>query len=61
MGRFLNYRVIRTTQERRANQEGWCRGRRKPHRLPNAWNDYPMYAQRCWKKYRRTQYRAKDM
>lgn len=56
----------RTTQERRANQEGpgerlgrrtWCRAKRRCHRLPNAWDDMIIYNQKCWKKYRKTQYR----
>ena len=60
-------RNIRTTQERRANQDGqWVgndfgmkikiRGRRL--KLPNAWDDIPRrdWNHRSWKRHRLTQY-----
>ena len=61
-GNYPNVRVfrrIRTTQERRANQHGWCRPRRRPHRLPDARDDALRMDRRhrSWKRQRPTQYR----
>ena len=50
----------RTTQERRASLDGYCRPRRNIHNLPSAWEDIPrgdLY-DRCWKRFRKTQYKA---
>ncbi len=46
-----------TTQERKANQEGWNRLSRNnlPDYRDELWRRY----QRCWKEYRRTQYKTK--
>lgn len=48
-----------TAQEKRANQEGWNRPSRNPHLLPDAWSweEWRRY-ERCWKKFRRTQYKT---
>jgi len=54
-------RRVRTLQEKRANQEGWCRAKRRPHRLPDSWDDGDRtdWQDRCWKRYRKTQYKVK--
>ena len=46
----------RTTAERRANQEGWERPRRRPHLLPNTYDDIFVHYDKCWKKKRKKQY-----
>lgn len=51
----------RTTQERRANQDGYCRGRRSPHRLPSSWDDILVQTERSWKRTRKTQYKVKSI
>ena len=51
------YRSPRTTQERRANQEGWERPRRRPHLLPNTYDDIQSTVTKSWKDKRKTQYR----
>ena len=43
-------RYPRTTAEKRANQNGWCRGKRMPNSLPDAYEDIWLYAQKGWKK-----------
>lgn len=48
----------KTTQERRQNQDGWCRPVRGMKRLPNSYDDYWVRAEKCWKSYRTTQYRV---
>lgn len=55
------YREIGTTQERRANQDGWCRAARRPHVLPNAWDDITRrdMDDRSWKRYRGHQWKSK--
>lgn len=56
------YRHIRTTQERRASQDGWGRPCRNLHNLPNFWDDIVRDSpQRSWKKHRRTQYKVKNI
>jgi hypothetical protein len=59
MGVWL--RNIRTTQERKNNQDGWCRAKRRPHRLPNAWDDIPRrdVYDRSWKRHRKHQWKPK--
>lgn len=49
----------RTTQEKRANQGGWRRAKRKPKNLPNAWDDILRsdMNHRTWKRHRRTQWK----
>jgi len=46
----------RTTAERRANQEGWERPRRRPHLLPNTYDDLWVRSDKSWKKKRKKQY-----
>lgn len=46
----------RTTAERRANQEGWERPRRRPHLLPNTYDDLWVRSNKSWKNKRKTQY-----
>ena len=46
-----------TQQERREN---WEYVRPKRRRLPTAWDDFFKPEDRCWKRYRKTQYRVKD-
>ena len=47
----------RTLQEKKENQDSWGRDKRKPKRLPDLYDDIKKAVQRCWKKYRKTQYR----
>ncbi|MCF8354341.1 MAG: hypothetical protein K9H48_07795 [Melioribacteraceae bacterium] len=61
-GKWSNKRIfrkIRTTQERRWNEDHKkivkIRGRRK--NLPDSWEDIKFETQRCWKKQRKTQYK----
>lgn len=53
------YRHPKTTQERRANQDGrWYRGKRGHKVLVNAWDDEPTVTRtKSWKDKRKTQYR----
>lgn len=44
--------------EKRANQYGWCRPKRRPHNLPDTWNTPSIIKTKCWKDRRRTQYRT---
>lgn len=55
------HRRISTTQERRANQDGWCRAARRSHVLPNAWDDITRrdIDDRSWKRYRLQQWKPK--
>jgi len=55
------FRHIKTTQERRASQDGWGRPKRNLHNLPSAWDDIPRHIDRCWKRYRKTQYKTKSV
>ena len=51
-------RSQRTTAEKRANQQcEYVRAKRRPHNLADAWDDKPTIKTRCWKDYRKTQYR----
>ena len=50
------YRHPRTTAERRANQDGWCRARRNSNNLPNTWDDRPTTITKSWKDRRKKQY-----
>lgn len=56
------HRHIGTTPERRANQDGWCRPARRPHVLPNAWDDLMRGDRnhRTWKRHRKHQWKPKD-
>jgi len=53
MSKWQGFRHPRTTQERRFNQEGWERPRRR--NLPNAWDDVHKYSDLSWKNYRKHQ------
>lgn len=61
------YRHPKTANEMRQYFAALCdedypvrvRGRRRPHRLPHAWDDYYVHRERCWKRYRKTQYKQK--
>ncbi len=55
------YRHPRTTQERRASQDGYGRPRRNLKNLPNSWDDIWAERTRCWKAYRKTQYKVKNI
>ena len=46
----------RTTAEKRANQEGWERPRRRPHLLPDTYDDLWVRGNKSWKEHRKTQY-----
>jgi hypothetical protein len=50
----------KTTQERRASFDGYCRAKRNFSNLPDAWDDFWRYGYRCWKRYRKTQYKTVD-
>ena len=61
MGRIKDLlRHPRTLQEKKANQVWPVRGRRKPKHLVCAWDDIwrSDLGDRCWKRYRKTQYRG---
>lgn len=47
----------RTTQERRASQDGYARPSRNIRNLPSAYDDLQPGRSRSWKNTRRTQYR----
>lgn len=51
-------RKPKTTQERRWAIDGWNRPKRSNHRLPEAWDDIYKNRYKCWKNYRKTQYRV---
>ena len=53
---YSYYRRPKTTAERRANQEGWCRGKRRPHVLIDSWADQYSCCQKTWKTKREKQY-----
>lgn len=55
---YSYYRRQRVQQEMRANQEGWERPKRRPHRL-ETWGELecPYVFTNCWKDKRHTQYR----
>lgn len=54
----MRFRQPRTAQEKRQDDGSeLVRGKRRQHRLPDAWDDqYPVH-QRSWKKWRRTKWR----
>jgi len=68
MSKYRGFRSFHTQSERRQNQEEWIddyfipvRGPRKPHRLPNAWDDIQRNDKgNSWKNYRFTQYKIKS-
>jgi hypothetical protein len=55
------FRHPRTTQERRASQDGYGRPARNLKNLPNSWDDIWAETSRCWKQYRKTQYKVKNI
>jgi len=46
----------KTTNEKKQNQDGWCRPKRRPNNLVDRWDDKPHCYQKSWKKFRRKQY-----
>ncbi len=58
--KYNGFRHMRTTQERRAGQEGWSRGKRNSKNLPNQWDDIQRRSQRSWKEYRKHQYKINE-
>lgn len=50
----------RTTQEKRRYEKGFSRPARNLRNLPDAWDDIPRSncEERCWKHYRKTQYKV---
>jgi hypothetical protein len=56
-GHYGWFRNIRTTQEMRFWDEEFCRRKRSPTQLPNAWWDIHRTAQRSWKEHRKTQWK----
>lgn len=52
------FRKPRTTAERKANQDGWERRKRNYKVLPNTYDDVYAHREKCWKRYRRNQYRT---
>jgi hypothetical protein len=57
-------RRVKTTQERRLNERDieFVRGRRRPHMLPNSWDDLYIMNNRIksWKRHRDHQYKEKN-
>jgi hypothetical protein len=65
MGKYFRkwYQSPKTRNEARQNQgdeyikkNPWCRAKRRPHNLPDPWDDKPRGHQKSWKKFRKTQY-----
>lgn len=50
------YKCPKTRNEAKKNQEGWCRPKRRPAHLADAWDDRPRGYQKSWKKFRKTKY-----
>jgi hypothetical protein len=50
------FKCPKTRNEKKQNQDGWCRAKRRPHNLVDSWDDKPHCHQRTWKKFRKTQY-----
>jgi len=50
------YRNPHTRNEKKQNQEGWCRAKRRPAHLIDSYDDKPHGHQKSWKKFRKTQY-----
>jgi len=50
----------RLLQESKENQDGWCRAKRRPHRLLNIkWDsDRNDWRDKSWKRHRKTQYKT---
>ena len=56
------FRHPKTGQEKRQNQNcEYCRPARRPHNLIDVWDDDIRQADRCWKRYRKTQYKTKSI
>ncbi len=56
------YRRFSTVQEKRANQDWPCRGKRRSKNLPDAWvAEKFLKTPQSWKAYRKTQYYPVDM
>jgi hypothetical protein len=53
--KYQGIRRPKTTQERRANQDGYARGKRR--KLPDSWTDINRLSNRCWKGYRTQQWK----
>jgi hypothetical protein len=54
--KYVYYRHPRTRNEMRANQEGWERPKRRPHQLPDTYDDLWPNHEKSWKAKRKTQY-----
>lgn len=55
----IRIRFIGTTQEKRANQDRvWNRAKRNKNRLPDVRDDIWINSDRCWKNFRKTQYKG---
>ena len=54
--KYVYYRHPRTRNEMRANQEGWERPCRRPHLLPDTYDDLWPHHEKGWKAKRKTQY-----
>jgi len=56
------FRQPRTRQEKRQNQNcEYCRPARRPHNLIDAWDDNLTHTDKCWKRYRKTQYKIESL
>jgi len=56
------YRHPKTTQEKRQNQNcKYCRSKRKPQNLFDWYDEIEKHTDRCWKSYRKTQYKIKTL
>jgi len=62
MSYYQLFRRPKTQQERKHNQEGYCRPRRRPHSLVDNWDDIYRSDRfdRNWKRHRKTQYKTKS-
>lgn len=57
---YRYYRSPKTLNEAKASQDcEYVRAKRRPHNLPNGWDDQPHCTQKSWKVKRRKQYREK--
>jgi len=54
--KYRCYRHPKTRNEKKQNQDGWCRAKRRPAHLADAWDDSAICHQRSWKKSRKKQY-----
>lgn len=58
--KYCGYRHMKTTQEKRANQNCiYVRAKRRSNNLPSQWDDIYTATSRTWKSTRHTQYRQK--